>query len=117
MVGGYGCLLAGTIGPGVDQFDTAALVVNGVAGCHGSLMRAGDRGDLAVKLTDRAPRGATRSGDGGVGPGGSAIKRQDAIAEVFVEQASIAVVSALRRLPAGRVATPCRSSASPTVVK
>ena len=50
-------------------------------------MRAGNRSDLAVKLADRAARGATCSGDGGVGPGCVAIKRQDAIAEIFVQQA------------------------------
>ena len=80
-------------------------------------MRAGDRGDLAVKLADRAARGTTRSGDGGVGPGCGAIKRQDAIAEVFVQQALDRGGECVAALAAGRMATPCRSSASPTVVK
>jgi hypothetical protein len=48
---------------------------------------AATRGDLAVKRADRAARGAACSGDGDAGTGRGAIKRQDAIMEVFVQQA------------------------------
>jgi len=50
---GRGCLQAGAECPGVDQLDTAALIVAGIAGRHRGLASAGNRGDLAVKLADR----------------------------------------------------------------
>ena len=84
---GYGRLLAGAECPGVDQLDTTALIVAGIAGCHRGLAGAGNRGSLAVELADWPARSAAFSSDGGVRPSRRAIKRQDAVAEILFEQA------------------------------
>jgi hypothetical protein len=54
-------------------------------------MRAGNRRDLAVKLADRTAGGAACSGNAGVCTGRGAIKGQDAISEIFVQQANASV--------------------------
>ena len=40
--------------PGIDQAEAAAIEILDVAGGHGGIGRAGDGGDLAVSLGDRA---------------------------------------------------------------
>ena len=69
------CLLAGAECPGVDQLDTTALVVAGVAGRHRGFTGADDRGDLAIELADRPARCATFCSDGGACPRGEQPRR------------------------------------------
>ena len=69
--------------PGVDDRNPAVLEVGAVTGGDRRIPRAGDGGDLAVRLQDRAANGAARGGYCRIGPGGDAVERQHAPRELL----------------------------------
>jgi len=73
--------------PGVDQLDPAAVKVCDVASGHGCLLRVGYGGYLTVELADRTTRFTAFVGDDSIGTGGSAVKREDAVTEILVQNA------------------------------
>ena len=83
----YSIILSPWACPRVQQLNAARFEISCVASRHCCCICARDGCNLAVELTDRAAGSAALSRDGRIGFGGSAVKRQDTTAEIFIQDA------------------------------
>ena len=101
--------------PRVNHFHARFGEVTHVPRRHGHAPRARDGRDLAVRLRDRMSGSAAGGGNFGVGTRRTAVERKNPPGEQTPVR-SAASARPRRRAPAGRMATPVRTSASVTAV-